>query len=281
MIWKLIGIHLSECGDMKEGNFRYAASNKNLEDKIMVKMEHGADKIYWHIKFNLNLSPETVTNETMYVTDLGGYVLESDIEYNVKSNQIVISPRESYEENYYYILNITTKVKSERGQNLRKPVIILFKLMENEITDMKILPSNTKTPEPIKRPKNYEPLEVKSKVYSDETIYDNIMGDKLSKLSLKLNPIPTVISVVVATVLVFVDTILGILGLGVALIILGMLLQKVFSKTTRAVILYNSGVNSFNAQDYDSASDKIKKAYELDSQNERIEYALTKVKYYL
>lgn len=266
---------------MKDGNFRYAASNKDLEDKIMVKMEKGADKIYWHIKFNLHLSPETVTSKTMYVTDLGGFILESDIEYSIKSNQIVISPLESYEENYFYILNITTKVQSERGQNLAKPVIILFKLMENEITDMKVLPPNTITPEPIRRPSNYRPLDVESKVFSNDFVYDNSMGDTLSKMQLKVNPFPTIIAVAVATVLVFVNTVLGIVGLGVALIFFGMLLQKVSSKETRAIITYNSGVNAFNSQDYDRANYKISRAHSIDEQNERIEYALTKVKYYL
>ncbi len=266
---------------MREGNFRYAASDKDLEDKIKVKMESGADTIYWHIKFNLNLDQSTVTNKNMYVTDLEGYTLESNIRYDENTNLIVISPLESYEENFYYILNITTKVKSAKGQNLKKPVIILFKLMENEIAEMQILPPNVKTPEPKRRPVDYNATQVKSKVFSDGEIYNNISSDKLKTLPLKVNPIFAIIGVAASIASSLVNPTLGFVVLGITIVLLGMLLLKVFSKSTRAVIVYNAGVREFNTENYRAAKVKFNEAFLLDSQNESIEYALSKVEYFI
>ncbi len=266
---------------MREGNFRYASSDKDLEDRIKVKMESGADTIYWHIKFNLSLDPSTVTSNTMYVTDLEGFMLESNITYDENTNLIVISPLESYEENFYYILNITTKVKSEKGQNLKKPVIILFKLMENEIAEMQILPPNVKTPEPKKRPVDYNANQVKSKVFSDGEIYNNISNDKLKTLPLKVNPIFAIIGVAASIASSLLNPTLGFVVLGITIVLLGMLLLKVFSKTTRAIIVYNSGVREFNTENYRAAKKKFNEAFLLDSHNEAIEYALSKVEYFI
>lgn len=266
---------------MREGNFRYASSSKDLEDKIKVKMEKGADTIYWHIMFNLNLDPTTVTNKTMYVTDLGGYVLESNIMYDINTNLIVISPLESYEENFYYILNITTKVKSAKGQNLKKPVIILFKLYDNEIIDMQVLPPNVKTPAPIKRPPSYNANQVKSVVFSDGDIYDNIASDKLKTLPLNINPIFAIIGVAASIALSLFNPTIGIMFLGITIVLIGMLIQKVASKPTRAIIAYNAGVKEFNSENYKLAKSKFNDAFLLDSQNEVIEYALSKVEYFI
>ncbi len=266
---------------MRDGNFRYAASNKDLEDRIKVKMEEGADTIYWHIKFNLNLDKTTVTRDTMYVTDLGGFVLESYIYYDEATNLIVISPLESYEENFYYILNITTKVKSAKGQNLKKPVIILFKLLENEIAEMQVLPPNVKTPAPIRRPRDYDADKVTSKVFQDGEIYNNVASDKLKTLPLKVNPIFAIIGVAATIALSIFNPTIGILVLGITVVFIGMLLQKVLSKSTRAVIVYNAGVREFNAERYKAAKVKFNEAFLLDSQNETIEYALSKVEYFL
>ncbi len=266
---------------MREGNFRYASSDKDLEDRIKVKMESGADTIYWHILFNLTLDKSTVTNKNMYVTDLAGFMLESDIHYDESTKLIVISPLESYEENFYYILNITTKVKSEKGQNLKKPVIILFKLLENEIAEMQILPPNVKTPEPRKRPVDYNAKQVKSKVFSDGDIYNNVASDKLKTLPLKVNPILAIIGVAVTVGATLINQTLGFVALGITIVLLGMLLLKVLSKTTRAIIVYNAGVRDFNSENYRAAKAKFNEAFLLDSQNEAIEYALSKVEYFI
>ncbi len=266
---------------MRDGNFRYAASNKELEDRIMVKMESGADTIYWHIKFNLSLDENTVSEKTVYVTDLGGFTLESRISYDPKSNVIVISPLDSYEENFYYILNITTKVKSAKGNNLRQPVIILFKLLEDEIAEMKMLPSNVKVPEPKKRPVDYRAEKVKSKVFSDGGIYENVANDKLKTLPLNLNPMYALVAAAVTIVLSLFNVTLGILSLGITIVVVGMLLQNVLSKKTRAVIVYNAGVKDFNNGKYKEAKAKFNQSFLLDSQNETIEYALSKVDYFL
>ncbi len=266
---------------MRDGKIRYAASSKSLEDKIKVKMEQGANTIYWHIKFNLPLDPSSVNEKTMYVTDLAGYILETYIEYDEEKHLIVITPLQSYEENYYYILNITTDVKSAKGQNLRRSVIILFKLLDDEIAEMTVLPTDTKAPAPEERPKEYNPYNVKSKVFSDGHIYENVATDKLKALPLDVNPFFAIGAVGVFAALMLVDWRLGLIGLAITTVFVGLLMQKVLSSSTRAVISYNAGVRHFNRGRYVKAKIKFNKAFILDSQNETIEYALSKVEYYI
>jgi hypothetical protein len=64
----------------------------------------------------------------MYLTSEFGKAIKTNIRYDIANNTIEVSPAEPYAEGVAYYLNITTKVQSKGGQNLKKPVKLRFKL---------------------------------------------------------------------------------------------------------------------------------------------------------
>ncbi len=96
-----------------------------------------------------------------------------------------------------------------------------------------------------------------------------------------VNPLFAIIGVAATVGAILINQTLGFVALGITIVLLGMLLIKVFSKSTRAIIVYNAGVRDFNTQNYKAAKKKFNEAFLLDSQNEVIEYALSKVEYFV
>jgi hypothetical protein len=153
-----------------QNRIKIATSIPSLKDKTYIDLEDGRlDVVYWYIRFNIPLDPESVSNETMDVMDTEGYIMRTDIVYNSQNHKIVVSPFDTYEENIYYVLNISQNVKSARGQHLRSKIHIMFKLLDNEISEYKVLKENVKLPKPRPRPKDYDQKVLpKLKVYSFE-----------------------------------------------------------------------------------------------------------------
>ncbi len=269
---------------MKHDNIRIKASNPSLESKINVEINQPTDTVYWYIKFNIALDPESVSEKTMSVTDTMGYIMRTFITYNESRHMIVISPLDTYEQKRFYVLNISKKVRSAKGQELKHEIHILFKLLNDEIQEFEILKSNVKLPKPKPRPKDYDQKYTRSKVYSyDGKSLGTVSSDKLPFAGIRINPI------------------LGVLGIGIliwsltrvplsldlmitALIICGVGLAHIVYQMTRrefrANMLYNRGVMQFNSGKYQKADKLFNKAHALDVNNELAEYAVNKVTFY-
>lgn len=97
------------------------------ESKIKQRLKFKTGKFVWKVKFNTPLDPKTVNNVNLYVTTLNQTPLKTFIRYDVISNTIEIEPLEAYSQNESYVLNITTKVRSKKGQFLKSPIKIQFK----------------------------------------------------------------------------------------------------------------------------------------------------------
>lgn len=99
-----------------------------LEKKVQQNLKFKTGKFVWQIKFNTQLDPTTVNNINLYVTTLNLTPLRTHITYDPERNIIFIEPLDAYSKDESYILNITTKVKSKGGKNLKQPVKLQFKL---------------------------------------------------------------------------------------------------------------------------------------------------------
>lgn len=55
-------------------------------------------------------------------------MLRSSIRYDAANNTIEVEPLEPYSSTETYTLNVTTKVQSKGGKNLRTPIQIKFKM---------------------------------------------------------------------------------------------------------------------------------------------------------
>ncbi len=268
---------------MRDGNVRMQVSDPKLNTKMRAKITDSEGPVYWYIKFNLKLDPNSISSKSMYVTDLGGYVLNTYIEYNTEKNLISITPLDTYEQEYYYVLHITRGVRSAKGTALKKQINILFKLIEDKISEHEILKDNQIAPEPKKRPKNYDPYKVKSKVYGlDKEIYESIDRDKLPLDNAQLNPLLGIVGIVLLLFSIFTqNTIFILISLIIALVGVYSILRQLLKPTSRAVYNYNKGVKLFNKGKYQEAKKYFKRAWAFDEYNEMIEYALQKVEYFL
>ena len=263
-----------------ETKIRLATNIPGLKDKIYTNILDGKDSVYWYIQFNVPLDKNTVSEKTMEITDTSGYIMRTDISYMEDKNIIVISPLDSYEENVYYLLYISKKVKSSSGKKMKNKIHILFKLMNNQISDYKILKSNVEVPKPKPRPKNYDQL--RSRVYSPDVNRFSAAGsDKLPPAKLTVNVAVGIFGILIVAGYFFYAS-PYLLAAGFAVCALGAvhIVRQLRKKGNRSAMAYNKGASLFNRERYAQAEACFRKAAGIDANNEMAEYALSKVAYY-
>lgn len=258
----------------------------SLKDRIHVNIKDPNDKIFWYIKFNLALDPESVSKKTTNVTDTEGYILDISIRYDEIRNLIEISPLEDYVQNHYYLLNISKKVRSVGKKNLKRDIHILFKLKGRVVTEFKILPPNVKVPKPKKRPRQrpkvFQEDKTASRVYSFEKDIDNIRGDSLPTADIMVNPLIGAIGLIMTLVSLLQGNFIAIVvcavvaGIGVIHIII-----QFMSPVFRSNFVYNMGVRAFKHDKFNNAAKLFDKALKINPQNEYAEYAKNKTTYYI
>ncbi|MFV0503009.1 MAG: tetratricopeptide repeat protein [Lachnospirales bacterium] len=267
---------------MEDKGIRLKASNPNLESKIHRKIDRSKDTVYWYIKFNIPLDPNSVNGGSMYVTDIGGYVMETFIEYSEKSNLISISPIDTYEQKVYYILNITTSVRSAKGNRLPRKVYILFRLENDAISEYELLKKDVVVPVPQKRPKNYNINNVRSKIYGLNKDLNHASDVQLKTVPFRVNIILGLIGLAIL-ILSIVSKNLNLIITGIIISVGGIahIIWQIIKKEKRAAIYYNLAMLNYNKDNYLQANKYFNKAFEMDPYNELYEYATNKIKYYL
>ncbi len=267
--------------DNDHSSIKVAASNPNLNDRMLFKIDPNSNTIYWYIKFNILLDEKTVNDKTMFVTDLSGYRMRTFIEYSEENNIISISPIDTYSKNMYYILQITKKVKSKKGNKLKRNINIVFKLVDNQISNYEVLKDETAVPEVKTRPKNYDPEHVVSKVYGFKNEEMNTKGkDNLPYLPFKINPFVGIFGLLIVIIGFIVAWQIAVVGVLVSIVGVLHLARQLTDNEKRAVYTYNIGVRHFRDKEYDKAEKSFAKGMELDPYNEHIEFAMSRVHYY-
>ena len=99
-----------------------------MEGKVRQNLKFKTGKFIWRVKFTAPLDPTSVNNMNLYVTDASDIPLKTAIRYNSQTNEIEIEPLESYTKDASYILNISKRVRSVGGQNLKSDIQLRFKL---------------------------------------------------------------------------------------------------------------------------------------------------------
>jgi tetratricopeptide (TPR) repeat protein len=257
-----------------------------MKDKIQTNLQGVTDSIFWYIKFNIPLDETSVSEKTMSVTDTDGYLMRTEITYDDKRHSILISPFDSYEQEVFYVLRISRKVRSASGNALKTELYILFKLKDNQISEYKTLKSHEQVPPIKKRPPNYDTMFKekisRSKLYSfDEKPFKDVGQDKLPTHPVRINLLLGIFGLAIIVPFVFLQVIVPLfIGLSICLIGLIHIIIQLRKKEMRSVLAYNKGVRHFNKGRYRHAEIAFKKAVALDDYNERAEYALNKVSFY-
>ncbi len=101
---------------------------KGYENRVKQNLSFKTGKFVWRCRFTTALDPSTINSENLYVESETGYRLDTKFTYNDATMEIEVEPLEAYAQDTDYFLNITTKVKSRGGQNLKEPVQIKFRL---------------------------------------------------------------------------------------------------------------------------------------------------------
>jgi len=268
------------------GNIQISSTDQKLSTRIATNIVDPDGTVYWYIRFNTLLDGTTVSKHTMNVTDTKGFILNSIITYDASRNLIVLNPMDLFRQNEYYILNISTKVRSAKGKPLSKSVHILFKLVNNEISDFEMLKA-TAAPKPRKKPASMKRKEIEElmrvKAYTRESGIEKSVGQPtlpFGSLKVKIHLAVFGLLLMVASVftqnMVFVIVAMSIAALGTIHVLLQM--QR---KDVKSAISYTMGVVRFNGGKFKKAQKAFQRANALDPKNELAEYAISKVEYFL
>jgi len=266
-----------------ESRIRVATSDPRLKNKISINLSGPIDNVYWYIRFNIPLDAETVNEKNMEVTDTEGYIMRTDISYQDNSNRIVISPLDSYEEERYYLLKITKKVRSAKGQNLKTVISILFKLYNGAISEYKVLRKDVPVPPSRPRPKNYDEMQENRKPNDLDNYVENLSRrtTQMEQESLGMNVWIGVAGLVLAAFGILIANIFVIAAAVIACT--GGMVHIYFqwrNKEFRARLHYNKGVKFFNRMQYQLAKAAFEKALTYDPQNKLAEYGIVRVGIY-
>ena len=261
---------------MADERMKVATSIPSLKNKIKIDISPDENDIFWYIRFNMPLDASSVSYKTMDVTDTEGYIMRTDITYDQGKNMIIISPIDSYEDNIFYMLNISKRVKSATGQNLRSKIHILFKLMNAEISEFRTLKTSVKVPAPRQRPKDYEERVVK------QLLKDPAPPDKpkktLQPMQIRANVVVALIGILLLAVNIFLNIdVLWIAALAFCIVGGGVLLFQLMQREQRSAITYNRGLRHYKAGRTAQAQACFHHALQQDPRNKMAKYAITKL----
>ncbi len=243
---------------MEQNFIDIVVSNPNLKNKIHLDIGEPSDTVYWYIRFNIPLDSFSVSSKTMNVTDTNGYIMKTWIRYDEEKNLIIIHPLEPYVQNEYYLLNISKKVQSKKGQSLKNEIHILFKLINSEISEFQILKSTVKTPKPRSRPKDY------FKRFEEE----KLASEKLPLVDIKINFLISILGIALLIVMaVLKSPILALISVIVLVIGIGHIVLQIVNKETRSTYSYNKGARFYNLREYEKASKFFNKSLVRNSNN--------------
>lgn len=99
-----------------------------VKNRVKQDLKFKTGNFVWRIKFTAPLKPSTVNNKNLNVTTINNTPLLTNIRYDSVNNYIEIEPLEPYNKNESYLLHVSNKVESKRGQKLQDEIIIQFKL---------------------------------------------------------------------------------------------------------------------------------------------------------
>jgi len=275
-----------EKAKMDGENIKMMVSNPDLKGKITTNITDPGGTVYWYIRFNTLLDPDSVTKHSMNVTETNGYIINTIITYDSTRNLIVLNPCDLYRQNEYYLLNISTKVRSDKGKPLPKSVHIMFKLKGDEISDFKVIKNTTGLPKPRKKPESVRRAEIMELMEARDHVAPPSTRKTLGRPVLPFGPVILRVQLALlgmvwlAFSLFFNDFYITLIGL--SLLTLGLLhiLFQLTRRRTRSAINYTRGVMRFNKGNYGEAHRLFDKSLKQDPYNDLAKYAVAKVKVY-
>lgn len=271
---------------MDHGRIRVRTSIPSLENKIQTNIRGRADKIYWYIRFNLELDEESVSGKTMNVTDTDGYIMRTLIAYKPTHNLISVSPLDTYEENRYYLLNISRQVRSVKGKHLRSTIHILFKLLEGKVDNFEVLDKDmaAEIPIPKPRPADYDLLPKSDTPNHFERQYINRSPPgKMATVNVgfSVNPIIGFLGLILVGVgALLLNSIVITAGAAVCFAGIIHIIAQLNASELKSRRLFNRGVKKFNRERYRAAEQLFRRSLKANPKNELAKHGIRKAEIY-
>jgi hypothetical protein len=270
---------------MDNERIKIRTSIPSLQNKVKAKIEGSTDLIYWYLRFNLELDEESVSGKTMNVTDTEGYIMRTIISYKPKHNVISVSPLDTYEEDRFYLLNISKKVRSAKGRYLRSTIHILFKLIGGKVSDFKVLDKGVTIPPPKPRPPDYDAWQ-KSKsntpTHFEKEYIDRSPPGKMASVSFFVNPALGFLGLIAAGAgALLLNMTVMIAGFGLCVAGVGHIIWQLRDRELRSNFQFNRGVRFFNRGRYRAAKQAFGRALDTNPRNELAKHGIKKAEIYL
>lgn len=99
-----------------------------VSNRVKQDLKFKTGNFVWRIKFSAPLKPSTVNNANLNVTTVNNTPLLTNIRYDTVNNYIEIEPLEPYNKNESYLLHVSDRVQSKKGQRLQNNITIQFKV---------------------------------------------------------------------------------------------------------------------------------------------------------
>ena len=268
---------------MSDERIRIATNIPSLKNKIRTDITaDSTEAIYWYIRFNIPLDAASVSPQTMEITDTDGYIMRTDIAYDANQNRISICPLDSYEQGRFYLLNISTKVRSAQGQNLKTKLHILFKLYDNKVSEFKVLNKGVKVPTPKPRPANYDRMqEFRPPNRLDITLSEDTPLDTMDTIEVDFKIWPGIVALGILVIgIISLNAIFILITVGICMAAAVHIAMQLKNKPTLSRIQYNRGVRAFNRAKYISAKRIFEKSLGTDPNNDQAKYGVYKANLY-
>lgn len=267
-------------------NVRVGISDASLLSKTRIDVPDDSLDVCWYIKFNITLDPETVSSETMTVTETNGFILETEIYYDLDKNLILIKPTDPYEEGIFYILTITRKVRSQGGNRLKHDIYVVFKIRNNRIDSYELLPAATAVEKPRKKPEKLKKETAARARAAGLVVPKPSPRQEVRKApartvpygKFRINLLLPAVAIPVALSGLHLDIQIMVI-VGAVLLTAGIihLSLQLANKKRRAAVTYNFGAMFFNSGFHKAAHKRFKKANALDPDNELAKKAMQEV----
>jgi len=286
-----------EKGKIDDGKIKMTMNDPSLRGKVTSRITDPGGVVYWYIRFNVLLDAASVTKRSMNVTDIkNGYIMHVIITYDNTRNLIVLNPMDLYRQNDYYMLNVSRKVRSNKGRPMQKPVHIMFKIVGDKISDFEVIKDTARIPRPKKKPESVRRAEMREFMTQDEpppeeNAENAVESEKpekpkarpqlpFGKISVQVQL--AVLGLVWLGLSLFFNNFFVTLS-GIILLFLGLihLVAQLAKKQIRSTIYYDLGVRRFNAGNYPAANIYFKKSFALNPKNEMAQFGLKKSEKYL
>lgn len=254
---------------------------EGFDGRVFNKLKRPADIFSWRIKFPEDVPLNIVPEDNFYITDRHNTLVDFEIHVERRTNSILVSPMDSYENDVYYFLHIK---KFDLGSALNEkklpPIHVGFKVNSDNSLDLIWLKGR------------FDPKTVmQNAIPVTEKKATSLKQEYLSKMDFMHNTVlvyPILLAGILLSVLPQNETFsaTATLGTGIVIAVLSVIQVAIYfmgkkGKKIQSIDQYNIGIVNYNCGYYQNAETYFNKALSINPKNQRAEKALDVNRRYL